>query len=161
MVTSAHAHAPATPAWQRLDATWQTLPDTTTGLDAAAQRLLRQGLTEAVGQRLRLLRTLAPESLRLRETRPHLAKYVRERRFYANLLRHYALVEVQRMLRVEAALALEVLETRPSKLGITEWGALLDLQCQRIGQLYAHLRERVGTLALEWLAGALAGLARA
>lgn len=146
--------APASVPWQRLDASWPTLPNAC-GLDATAQRLLRQRLTLAVGQRLQRRRSLPPESRRLWETRPHLAQYVRQPRFYANLLSGYALVEMPPLLYDEVRLTVEVLETPPGVLGIEVWQGLLAVQCQRIRQLYAHLCQRVGTLAQEWLGGAL------
>ena len=145
---------PALAPWQRLDASWPTLPDAF-GLDAVAQRLVRQRLTLAVGQRLKRRRSLPPDSRRLWETRPHLAQYVRQPRFYANLLSGYALVEMPPLLYDEVRLMVEVLETPPGVLGIEVWQGLLAVQCQRIGQLYAHLCQRVGALAEAWLQGAL------
>ena len=139
--------------WERLDATWPTLPESLTGgLDGSAQRLVRRCLTAAVGARLRLIRSLGPESRRLWETRPHLAQYVRQRRFFPNLLPRYGLAEFLRLLYTEAALAVEVLETPPSRLGVEEWAALVELQCQRIALFYAHLRERIGAQAQQELA---------
>jgi hypothetical protein len=141
------AHQPLAP-WQRLDATWPILPESlANGLDGSAQRLVRQCLTKAVGARLRMRRSLGPESRRIWETRPHLAQYARQRRFYVNLLPHSGLEESRRLLYTEVALMVEIVETPPVKLGVEEWGALLELQFQRIGQLYAHLRERVGAQA--------------
>ncbi len=154
MVATTSTRAPALSPWQRLDATWPALPSTS-GLDATAQRLVRQGLTAAVGRRMRRRRALPPASQRLWETRPHLARYVRQQRFYANLLHCYALAEMPQFLYTEALLAVEVLETPPGRLGVDVWHTLLALQCERLGQLYAHLRQRIGTVAQEFLQGAL------
>ncbi len=154
MSASAVVAAPAPSPWQRLDATWPALPNAF-GLDALAQRLLRQGLTAAVGRRMRRRRALPPESAWLWQTRPHLARYVRQARFYANLLHCYALADMPELLYREALLAVEVLETPPGKLGVEVWQELLEAQCQRIGQLYAHLRQRIGLVAQEMLLRAL------
>ncbi|HEY7349827.1 MAG TPA: hypothetical protein VH599_16035 [Ktedonobacterales bacterium] len=157
MVLSAASDVSLIP-WQRLDAAWPALPDSPTGLDVPAQRMVRRLLTEAVGRRLRMRRSLPPESLFFWQARPHLARYVRKPRFFANLLHCYALVDTRQFLRTEAALALEVLETPPSLLGADEWQKLLALQCQRLGQLYAHLRERIGAVAQDELHRALNSL---
>jgi hypothetical protein len=145
--------------WQRLNAAWPTLPESLVGgLDGIAQSLVRHCLTEAAGKRLALHRSLEPESRRIWETRPHLAQYVRQRRFFESLLPHYRLDEFQRLLHTEIGLAVEVLETAPKKLGLETWAALLELQCRRIGQMYAHLRQRMGALAQQELLRAFQGL---
>jgi hypothetical protein len=148
--TAATTKRPRLLAWQRLDDAWPTLPDAF-GLDAAAQRLVRQRLTEAVGRHIARQRSLPPESQRLWETRPRLAQYVRQQRFYANLLHCYALADMPELLATEVSLALEVLETPPGKLGAEVWQTLLELQCQRIGQVYADLRQRIGLVAQDFL----------
>jgi len=141
--------------WQRLDAIWPPLPESSTGgLDFIAQRLVRRCLIEAVGKRLKLRRDLPPESLRLWEMRPRLAQYVRQRRFFKNMLPSTGVEETRRLLSNEVALAVEVLEMAPGKLGAEVWMELLGLQCQRIGQLYAHLRERLGAQAQQEIAWA-------
>ncbi len=140
--------APRPLPWQRLDAAWPILPESLmNGLDGFAQRLVRRCLTEAVGDRLRLLRSLGLESQRIWEPRPHLAQYVRQRRFLETLLPRWGLAECQRLLYTEIMLTVEVLETPPSRLGIEEWLALLELQCKRIAQIYVQLRARIGAQA--------------
>jgi hypothetical protein len=147
--------------WQRVDAAWPVWPDAATGLDAEAQRLLRLYLTTAVAQRLRNRHHLEEANLWMWQPLPGLAEYVRQRRFLVACLHRYPSPEMGRLLRKEASLTVEVLATPPSYFGIDLWAALLALQCQRIGQLYAHLRERAGQgLALEVLQRALQGLLR-
>jgi hypothetical protein len=63
------------------------------------------------------------------------------------MLPRYGLTECQRLLYTEVALTVEILETPPSRLGVEEWLALLELQCQRIAQIYVQLRSRIGAQA--------------
>jgi hypothetical protein len=141
--SSASPQATAAP-WQRVDAAWPALPDTATGLDAEAQRLLRFHLTRAVARRLRNRQHLEAANLWMWQPLPGLAAYVRQRRFLVACLRQYQPLEVGRLLFKEAALTVEGLATPPSDVGMAAWAALLAQQYQRIGQLYAHLRERAG-----------------
>ena len=132
------ASAPLAP-WQRLDAAWSPIAKSPTGLDGEAQRLVRSLLTQAVGQRLRRRHQLEAARLWVWEPIPHLAEYVRQRRFYAPGLARLQPIELYALLRKEASLALEVLATPPSVLGVEVWQDLLELQCQRIGQVYGAL----------------------
>jgi hypothetical protein len=125
--------------WQRLDAAWSPIAKSPTGLDGDAQRLVRSLLTQAVGQRLRRRRQLDAARLWVWEPIPHLAEYVRQRRYYAPGLARLQPIELYALLRKEASLALEVLATPPGVLGVEVWQELLELQCQRIGQVYGAL----------------------
>ncbi len=133
------ASAPLAP-WQRLDAAWSPIAKSPTGLDGDAQRLVRSLLTQAAGRRLRRLRQLEDARLWIWEPLPHLAEYVRQRRFYAPGLVRFQPPVLYAILRQEARLALEVLTTAPGVLGVEVWQDLLELQCQRIGQVYGALR---------------------
>jgi hypothetical protein len=52
--------------------------------------------------------------------------------------------DLRALLRKEASLALGVIVTPPNVVGIEVWQKLLELQCRRIGQLYAELRRCLG-----------------
>ncbi len=146
--------------WRRLDATWPVIANSPSKLDGDAQRLVRSLLTQAAGEHLKRRRQLDAASLWIWEPRPHLAEYVRQRRFFASGLYHLFPLDLFRMLRTEASLGLELLETPPSVVGVEVWQELLALQCQRIGQLYAALQHALGRLqAQEALQAILEGLA--
>jgi hypothetical protein len=145
--------------WQRLDATWPVIANSPSKLDGDAQRLVRSLLTQAAGEHLKRRRQLDAASLWIWEPRPHLAEYVRQRRFFASGLYHLFPPDLFRMLRAEASLGLELLTTPPSVVGVEVWQELLALQCQRIGQLYAALQHTLGRLqAQEALQAVLEGL---
>ena len=143
-----------------MDAAWPVIPNSPTGLDGETQRLVRHLLTKAAGQRLARRRQLAATRLWVWEPSPHLAEYVRQRRFYAPALARFLPPDLCILLRTEARLALEVVATPPGVLGAEVWQALLELQCQRIGQLHASLQDWLGgTRAQQELQGILEGLA--
>ncbi len=125
--------------WQRVDAAWQPIATSPTGLDADAQRLVRHLLTQAVGKRLHRRRALEAERLWIWAPRPDLAEHTRQKRFYVPSLPRFHPLELYALLRQEASLALEVLATPPGVLGVEVWQDLLALQCTRIGQVYAAL----------------------
>src|SRR5579885_2057908 len=135
----------ATPApWQRLDATWPTILKSPTGLDGDAQRLVRSLLTQATGKRLQRRRQLETAALWIWEPIPHLAEYVRQRRFFAPGFARFQPLDLCQMLRKETRLGLEVITTPPKVLGVEVWQELLELQCKRIGQLYSELQRLLG-----------------
>ena len=125
--------------WQRLDAAWPVIANSPTGLDGDAQRLVRSLLTQAAGKRLQRRRSLEAAALWIWAPMPYLAEYVRQQRFYAPGLPRLHLLELYALLRKEASLELEVLATPPSVPGVEVWQELLELQCKRIGQVYAAL----------------------
>ena len=130
--------------WERVDAAWTVIPNSPTGLDGDAQKLVRHLLTQAAGHRLQHRRRLEADSLWFWEPSPHLAEYVRQRRFYAPGLYRFQPLDLWQVLRKEATLGLEVIATPPGVLGVEVWQELLELQCQRIGQLYVELRRQLG-----------------
>ena len=150
----------ATPApWQRVDALWPVVTDSPTKLDGDCQRLVRSLLTQAVGKRLQRRRQADDTLLRLWEPNPYLAEYVRLGRFYAPGLVRFRPPDLYHLLLNEAGLMLEVLETQPGVLGVEVWQELVELQCRRIGQVYAALQCLLGrTQALDALQRLLEGL---
>ena len=151
---------PHSAPWQRVDAAWPVIPNSPTGLDGDAQKLVRHLLTRAAGQRLSNRRQLEAERLWMWKPMPHLADYTRQRRFYAPALYRFPPLDLCRMLRDEARLALEVIATPPGALGGAEvWQELVELQCQRIAQLTAALQGWLGsTQAQQALQHLLEGL---
>src|SRR5579883_16415 len=146
--------------WQRLDAAWPVIAKSPTRLDGDAQRLVRPVLTQAAGKRLQRHRELEAARLWIWEPMPHLAEYVRQRRYFVPSLPRFQPPDLSSLLRKEASLALEVLVTPPGVLGVEVWQELLELQCQRIGQIYAALQGWLGKLrAQEALQHILEGLA--
>ena len=115
-------------------------------MDEDAQRLVRHLLTKAAGLRLQRRRTLEADRLWVWEPTPHLADYVRQRRFYAPGLSRFQPPDLYGLLRTEARLGLEVVVTPPGVLNVEVWQELLELQCQRIGQLYSELQRSLGVV---------------
>ncbi len=130
--------------WQRLDAAWPVITNSPTGLDGDAQRLVRSLLTQAAGKRLQRRRQLETAALWIWEPIPHLAEYVRQRRFFAPGFARFQPLDLCQMLRKETRLGLEVITTPPKVLGVEVWQELLELQCKRIGQLYSELQRLLG-----------------
>ncbi len=143
--TSGEGRGEAAP-WQRLDAAWPVIDKSPTGLDGDAQRLVRSLLTQAAGKRLQRRRQLQAAALWIWEPIPHLAEYVRQRRFFAPGFARFQPPDLCRMLRKETRLGLEVLATPPKALGVEVWQELLELQCKRIGQLYSELQRLLGRM---------------
>ncbi len=148
--------SPSAP-WQRADSVWPFLPDSPTGLDDKAQRILRYGLTLLLDRRQQCRRAAEragqPVPLALR---PHSLLEVGKRRFFSTALRWLTALDILRYLRQELAMMVDALETPPRpQAGQTwqdwleqydRWHALLAQQCQRVGLLYVDLARRLGRL---------------
>jgi hypothetical protein len=148
--------------WQRADAAFVSLPDSPTGLPPNLQALLRRGWMEALAWRLerrRVEAALGIESPRPMPQRP-LLRRVAERRFYENMLRWYARVDLWGLMRAEVTLTLDLLEVCVGKLPGNVWIPLLLEECRRISLLYAELLRRIdGEMAEDSLKRLLASLA--
>lgn len=154
---------PARPApWQRADAAFVSLPDSPTGLTPDLQALLRRGWMEALASRVERRRfeaALGIEPPRPRPQRP-LLRRVAERRFYENMLRWYARVDLWELMRTEVTLTLDLLDVCVGNVAGTVWIPLLVEQCRRISLIYAELRKRIdGEMAEGSLRRLLASLA--
>lgn len=155
---------PARPApWQRADAAFVSAPDSPTGLPPNLQALLRRGWMEALAyrqERRRVRAALGIDSPPPLPQRP-LLRLVAKRRFYENMLRWYARVDLWGLIRTEVTLALDLLEVCVGKLPGNVWMPLLVEQCRRVSLIYAELRQRIdGEMAESSLRRLLASLAR-
>lgn len=142
--TDGAAPPPPLALWERVDATWPVIANSPTGLDGDAQRLVRHLLTRMAGQRLSRRRQ-SDAAAWMWEPDPQMADYVRRWRFYAPGLYRFQPPDLYDLLYTEARLALEVVTTLPGVLTLEVWQELLQLQCRRIGQLYAALQRCLGS----------------
>ncbi len=145
MVSPASSRPLQQSPWRRADAAFVSLPDSPTGLPPDLQAILRRGWMEALAWRLerrRVEAALGIESPRPMPQRP-LLRRVAERRFYDNMLRWYARVDLWALMRAEVTLTLDLLEVCVGRLPGAVWIPLLLQECRRINLLYAELRWRI------------------
>ena len=148
--------------WQRADAAFICLPDSPTGLAPDLQAILRRGWMEALAYRVERRRVYAALGIESQPLMPQrlLLRRVAERRFYENMLRWYARVDLWGLMRTEVTLTLDLLEVCVGKVAGNVWIPLLVEQCRRISLIYAELRQRIdGEMAEVSLRRLLASLA--
>jgi hypothetical protein len=162
MIVPASSRPAQQTPWRRADAAFVSLPDSPTGLAPDLQALLRRGWMEALAYRVERRRVEA--ALGIVPSRPTpqrpLLRRVAERRFYENMLRWYARVDLWGLMRAEVTLTLDLLEVCVGRLPGNVWIPLLVEECRRISLIYAELRRRIdGEMAEGSLRRLLASLA--